>query len=371
MQRREFLATSLVAPAMIGLPERARATATLDAPYPPLLATPSREIRTVVGHRPYRRSGFVLKREDLGKRTLVHNYGHGGCGVTLSLGCADLAAELAADTRHRRAAVIGAGAIGLTTARRLLRNGYDVTVYADALPPHTTSNIAAAFWQPTGLFSRRAVDDTFLQQFRRAARLSQRAFQHLAQDPAYGVFWFRFFRGFDERRADTPRPVVEGEDLYPGRKIVTGSDAPFGFAEAEQFHSMMIDPDQFLRALMRDIVGAGGKIVKRRFNRADDIFSLKERLIFNCTGLGAGALFDDPELTPVRGQLTMLLPQPEIDYGYVYPSPDGLLYMFPRHGAIVLGGTYEPGVSSMAISEEDRLRMFTAHAALSERIANG
>ncbi|MEM8985276.1 MAG: FAD-dependent oxidoreductase [Pseudomonadota bacterium] len=371
MQRRDFLAATVAAPAITALPQRAHATAPLDAPYPPVLSAPSREIRTVVGHRPYRRSGFVLKREQVGRRTLVHNYGHGGCGVTLSWGCADLAVELAADARQRRAAVIGAGAIGLTTAHRLLRAGYDVTVYAEALPPHTTSNIAAAFWQPTGLFSQSAVDEDFLRQFRRAARLSQRAFQHLAQDPAYGVFWFRFFRPFDEPRAGAPRPVFEGEDLYPGRRTVKGEDAPFGFGEAEQFNSMMIDPDRFLRALMRDIKVVGGKIVRRRFESADDIFSLKERLIFNCTGLGAGALFDDTELTPVRGQLTMLLPQPEIDYGYVYQSPDGLLYMFPRRGAIVLGGTYEHGVSSTAISEEDRLRMFTGHAALAERISGG
>ena len=37
-------------------------------------------------------------------------------------------------------------------------------------------------------------------------------------------------------------------------------------------------------------------------------------MIFNCTGLGSRELFKDEELVPVRGQLEVLLPQPEIDY---------------------------------------------------------
>ena len=52
----------------------------------------------------------------------------------------------------------------------------------------------------------------------------------------------------------------------------------------------------------------------------------------NCTGLGAKALFGDEELTPVKGQLTFLLPQPEIAYCTL---PEDL-YMFPaqrRHPA--------------------------------------
>jgi len=62
-------------------------------------------------------------------------------------------------------------------------------------------------------------------------------------------------------------------------------------------------------------------------------------VVFNCTGLGSRALFGDEGLEPMRGQLVVLLPQPEVDYanslehGYMFPRPDGLL----------LGGTFERG----------------------------
>ncbi|EYT82856.1 amino acid oxidase [Streptomyces sp. Tu 6176] len=49
-----------------------------------------------VGLRPARRTGVRLERETLpGGRTLVHNYGHGGAGVTVAWGCARQAAGLA------------------------------------------------------------------------------------------------------------------------------------------------------------------------------------------------------------------------------------------------------------------------------------
>ena len=63
-------------------------------PLPPVLVDQSRVIRTMAGLRPYRRSGFVVRVEALGDKRLVHNYGHGGGGITLSWGSSKLATEL-------------------------------------------------------------------------------------------------------------------------------------------------------------------------------------------------------------------------------------------------------------------------------------
>ena len=60
-------------------------------PLAPVEVDESRVIRTVAGLRPYRRSGFVVRREQLGDTALVHNYGHGGGGITLSWGSSKLA----------------------------------------------------------------------------------------------------------------------------------------------------------------------------------------------------------------------------------------------------------------------------------------
>ncbi len=78
----------------------------------------------------------------------------------------------------------------------------------------------------------------------------------------------------------------------------------------------------------------------------------------NCTGLGAKALFGDEELTPVKGQLTFLLPQPEIAYCTL---PEDL-YMFPRSDGILLGGTHEVGVWSLEPDQQAKQRIVAEHA---------
>jgi len=110
-----------------------------------------------------------------------------------------------------------------------------------------------------------------------------------------------------------------------------------------QFDTMMIETPLYLRRVEADVRMAGGEIVVRAFENVAQVQALPERTIFNCTGLGAGALFGDSEITPVRGQLVILLPQPEIDYNTI--AQEG--YMFGRRDGIVLGGTYDRGEWSL------------------------
>ena len=84
---------------------------------------------------------------------------------------------------------------------------------------------------------------------------------------------------------------------------------------------------------------------------------LPEPVIFNCTGLGARALFGDEKLIPARGQLEILLPQPELDYCYLGPG-----YMFPRSDGVVLGGTFERDDWSLEVRRETADGILNAHA---------
>ena len=54
-----------------------------------LKVAPPRIIATRVGLRPYRKSGVRVEADRTADgRALIHNYGHGGAGFTLSWGCA-------------------------------------------------------------------------------------------------------------------------------------------------------------------------------------------------------------------------------------------------------------------------------------------
>lgn len=341
--------------------------APFDAPYRPVRADPAREIRTIVGLRPFRKSGFVLRAETAGDKTIVHNYGHGGAGVTLSWGCAALAVD-AAPALPDAAGVIGAGVIGLTTALTLARKGVKATIYAAETSPNTTSDIAAALWEPAMLYEPENAGEAFLSQFKTAARIAHGVFESLADAHGSGVRRIRLLH-LAEKPPETPSaPPTEGEDLYPNRAAEENPTRFFGYPHTERMHALMIDMDVYMKALAEEFAQTGGRIVERRFDTPDDILALEESLAFNCTGLGARALFGDEELTPVRGQLTLIEPQPEIDYGYVLDSAeDGLLYMFPRQSAIALGGTAGHGDWSREIDEAERTRILAGHAAIAAR----
>ena len=84
------------------------------------------------------------------------------------------------------------------------------------------------------------------------------------------------------------------------------------------------------------------------------------------TTLGAGKLFLDTNIVPVRGQLTLLKPQAEINYSYLAANPLSTLYMFPRETSIVLGGTRERGKTHLSIDEDTVERMLREHGEMAE-----
>jgi glycine/D-amino acid oxidase-like deaminating enzyme len=120
---------------------------------------------------------------------------------------------------------------------------------------------------------------------------------------------------------------------------------------------MLIEPQTYLNALLRDFYIAGGKVVVKEFRDRPELLRLPESVIFNCTGLGARSLFNDLKLGPVRGQLEILLPQPEIDYCYLNSG-----YMFPRHDGIVLGGTFDHDDWSLQPRADQREGILETHA---------
>ncbi|MGH8167234.1 MAG: FAD-dependent oxidoreductase, partial [Woeseiaceae bacterium] len=232
-----------------------------------------RVIRTVTGLRPFRSSGFVVRAEKLGDKTVIHNYGHGGGGVTLSWGTSHLAMELASQTGHRSCAVIGCGAVGLACARIMQREGFEVTIYAQDLPPDTTSNIAGAQWTPASVFDRESVAEQFYGQLRLATEHAYRYFQGLVGD-RYGVRWISNYM-LGDRPFATDDLFSRHADMYPEFRTLSREQHPFPAPYARHFDTMFIEPPVYLRAVMEDYYVAGGEIIVRTFADRRDLLLLE------------------------------------------------------------------------------------------------
>jgi D-amino-acid oxidase len=358
MHRRQLLAAAPTLALPACQPPRPRTLASSSACLPPVKVAANRVIRTVAGLRPYRAGGFVVRAEALGAKRLIHNYGHGGAGITLSWGTSRLAVDLGLPGHTGPVAVLGAGIMGLTTARLVQEAGFPVTLYAKALPPHTTSNIAGGQWEAFSHYEADQVTPEWQAQFARALDYSWRRFQIMVGED-YGIRWVPTYQQ-SNRDLSTPTRSMR---YMPNLRAVTPREHPFPVdGQVLAFDTMYAEVGRLLNQLVKDVHIAGGRIQVRDFATPADIAALPETLIFNCTGLGSRTLFGDTGLIPARGQLAILLPQPEIRYAFMGPMG----YMFPRPDGILCGGTFEREVDIAEPQPEDIDRILASHKAFFE-----
>lgn len=289
-------------------------------------------LRLACGLRPCRRGGLRIEAERLGGKTIVHNYGQGGCGVTIGFGCAVLAAEIVGQSAApgEPVGVMGGGVIGLSVAAELLAAGHPVRLYAERWTAATTSNIAGALWLPTGI----EIGDTpeHRARFDRLLTLSWGRFAAIDR-VRYGVAELPVYEpDFAPHFPDYFRPGTIALPT-PIESLPVGA-LPRG---GRMFRTTFVHTPRFLTTLYDDILSAGGRFVTTRLRSLDDVRALPERVLVNCLALGSRDLFGDQAVYPAYGMLVHARPQP---LGYIVH--DGYKYMFPREDALVLGGCFIP-----------------------------
>ena len=223
--------------------------------------------------------------------------------------------------------VVGAGVIGLASAARLLEQGHPVTVYARETTPHTTSDVAGAYWAPGALFGDERMHTWAL------AGLA--ALRQLAGDPASGVR-LNWLNELTSDPMETPdlAPALVVESVAPGR-----FPAPWaGF----RVRVPQVDTPIYMPWLLRHVLSLGGRVQARAIERLDELAGAYP-VIVNCTGLGAQALTGDP-MFPIRGQVIRVRKPPALSPEMVSAeSPDEITYIIPRTQDCLLGGTYHYG----------------------------
>ncbi len=319
-------------------------------------------INQIVGHRPYRPGGFVVRSEPFGDKTLVHNYGHGGGGITLSWGSSTLAVNEVKDSPLKQAAIIGSGVMGLTTARLLQDAGWQVTLYTKAMPQFTTSQVAGGEWGPYSVHDPKVSTEAFKLQLQQAAAIAHHTFSRMVGKD-YGIEWKELYTLSET----PPQGHDEFAQYYPFAYQYGPGKHPFAASYCSASATMLVETSTFLRRLVQDIRVAGGQFVFKTFTSHDELFGLSEPVIFNCTGLGSHQLFGDNEIMPAKGQLVLLPPDPTVDYLTVGGSEQPL-YMFSRNDYMILGGTFRPGDWSTAPEPEQTERIIYEHQQLFARL---
>ncbi|MEI9931139.1 MAG: FAD-dependent oxidoreductase [Rhizomicrobium sp.] len=323
--------------------------ATTAAPTPaakihlaPIRASASRLFDITVCLRPFRAQGPRLDAEQVGRKFVVHNYGHGGSGWSLSWGSAHVVVAKAMQSSPKEIAVIGCGALGITSAITAQQAGASVTIYARDMLPETRSARATGSWTPD---SRIALNDKVAPDFpalwEQMARTSFHTYRRYLGLPGTPVEWKdRYFLGGGTHSGKGPADSLSFASYFDRIRDITprGEDFPDGStpfpagSSVRRVSQMQFNIADYGHTLLNDFFVAGGKFVPAAFNSLGDVARLKENVVINCTGYGARDLCKDESIVPVRGQIGWLIPQPEVNYGLFY---DGVSTVSRRDGIVV------------------------------------
>ncbi|GEP57127.1 FAD-dependent oxidoreductase [Reyranella soli] len=315
----------------------------------PIRARTDRIFDIAVCLRPFRPAGPRVETERLGDVLVVHNYGHGGSGWSLSWGSSTRAVQLAMQASPTEVAVIGCGALGLTSATLAQRAGARVTIYARDQLPETTSARATGEWTPDSRIALvNAAAPGFAAVWEEMARASFKRHRDYLGLPGTPVEWIdqyavsggtpRITQSTDAASSNAIEPALAFasyarsiRDLTPRWRSVPADATPFKGTSVARGEIMVFNIADYGHTLMNDFFIAGGQFRRADFRSPSQIAALGKRVVINCTGYGARALWKDETLVPVRGQIARLIPQPEVRYGLVYrhvltvPRRDGLV----------------------------------------------
>ncbi len=286
----------------------------------------------VAGLRPYRAGSPRLEVERRGDKVVLHNYGHGGSGITMCWGAAEEGLELLSLEPGSPVTVLGAGALGLCSAALLQQRGHAVTVLARDFPPNTTSNVAGGLWAPASVGSSEEPEEVERQN--RILRRTWDTFRGLEPE-LYGVEFAPMYEADDRLYPLDPMPV----DLVGAPRQL--ERLPFSGRPTSGLVSstLLIQTPRFLQTLMDRLREGGASFLNRTLRGPEDLDTVEAAVLLNCLGLGAREVAPDEKVCPIRGQLVLLEPAP---VSFMLDHSDG--YIISRRDVLILGGTFEEGV---------------------------
>ena len=237
-----------------------------DLPTPDFTFDPEAKGACIAGVRPFRTGSYRLDAGTESGKFVVHNYGHGGAGITLSWGCAakvrDLVQGHIAGAEDKKAvAVLGSGVMGLTAA--MLLSEVTITIYAERAATATTSNKAGGQWAVSVIdFSGKN------QEMKEILRFSYETFKD-SIGKGFGVSERSNFTATESHNLDVVEQLVPG--LLPPR--VKHTRLPFeGHTKSGfEYKTLLIEPPIFLPKLETELKAKGVTFVTRKFASKSEI----------------------------------------------------------------------------------------------------
>ena len=244
--------------------------------------------------------------------------------------------------------------IGLTAALSLREAGLEAKIVTAALPPETTSSVAAALWYPYKAYP----EDLVLLWGKRTLEV----FEDLAHVPESGVL---MREGVELWHEKVPDPWWA--DAVPTVRRCAEDELPPGYRDGHAFVAPVVEMPVYLRYLLDRFARAGGEVERRAIPTLED--AGEARVVVNCAGLGARQLVGDSSMEPIRGQIVRVRNPGLERFMLDEENPEGVTYIVPRSDDCILGGTAEEGAWDIEPDPETAAGILRRCEALEPRLA--
>ncbi len=108
-----------------------------------------------------------------------------------------------------------------------------------------------------------------------------------------------------------------------------------------------VEMPAYVPLLYETYCSLGGSVTRQEVSKDDVEDFLGSTAVFNCSGYGSKALFDDDSMRAIKGHIveTACDRDTPLDFGYTYTASDygHYTYMYPREDSVIFGGTYLNG----------------------------
>ncbi|XP_065210067.1 D-aspartate oxidase [Planococcus citri] len=235
--------------------------------------------------------------------------------------------------RDLQIAVLGAGVVGVNTALRIQEEfpSAKITLIDDKFNETTLSYGPAGVFRPAQHFGGIPTDRA-----KAMIRTSFKYYEQLLNVPDSGVTKLAGYIFSDTHENNVKNDFLQG--LVPRYRPATleerQTDSSKLWKHGSYFETMRTQCTLFIPWALNKYKQRGGTTRQKHITNLNELQNEYD-VVFNCTGLNAKYLCDDPFVVPIRGQLIKVY-APQLKYFY-YNDYD--TYIFPLgNGTVCLGG---------------------------------
>jgi len=221
-----------------------------------------------------------------------------------------------------------------------------VTIYAEAVTPNTTGDIAAGLWGPYA-----SNEDPRILTWSKA---TYDYLYSLLRHPEQNKIGVSLLHGYKYDGGKTAEPMPYWGHIPYGMRRMTAEELSLYPAASGgwSYYAPTCEGKRYNAWIMAKFQANGGSIIMRKINSFSELANEQYNCIINCPGLGAKELCNDNEMYPIRGQVRRVR-APWVTWFVMLDNEKGSTYIIPNSESIVLGGTTQKDDWNQELREAD------------------